>query len=212
MPQPVSGNVQLGLRVSAALCALVSLLALVAHIFGFLPMPFFLTFFGVPSLVLLFALAALGRRLNARVFLRCLLVGLLGGIVATLAYDLTKYGVRVSGLFDFDGFKAIYIFGGWITGRETSSVTAGVAGWLYHFWNGISFGIFYTLAFGRRHWMYGVVYGGVMEACMLGLFPLFVQITNKIDFIGVSMFGHLVYGAALGMIAQKHALSWKDAV
>lgn len=204
----LSLSAQLGLRVATGICASISLLALLAHVFDVLPMPFFLTFFGVPSLVLLFALAALGRWLDARVFVNSLLVGLLGGIAATLAYDVTRLVFRTSGLFDYDGFRSIYIFGSWITSKETTSVQAAIAGWGYHFWNGISFGILYALIVGRRHWLYGVAYGAVMEACMLGLFPFFLLVSKRVDFIALSMLGHLVYGAVLGLSAQRYGRNW----
>ena len=196
------------LRWSAALCAIASLGALVTHVFGLLPMVFFLTFFGVPSILLLLAMAAYARWINAPVFLTALAVGLSGGFVATLAYDGVRLLLRTVHLFNYDGFVAIYIFGGWITGRETTTVEAAIAGWTYHFWNGLSFGVFYVLTFGRRHWLYGAAYGVVMELCMLGLFPLFVQVTDRFDFIMLSLIGHLVYGAVLGLIAQRWARSF----
>ncbi len=39
---------------------------------------------------------------------------------------------------------------------------------------------------------------------MLGLFPFFLRVTNKLDFIAVSMIGHLAYGAVLGLLAQQY--------
>lgn len=201
----------LWLRLSAIICAGTSLVALLTHIFGVLPMPFFLTFFGVPSLLLLFLTAVHARRINAGIFLNCLVVGLLGGFLATLAYDGVRFALRSSGVFNYDGFVAIYIFGGWITGTETTTVEAAIAGWIYHFWNGLSFGVFYTLTFGRRHWLYGAAYGVFMELCMLGLFPLFIRVTDRVDFILLSLIGHLVYGVALGVISQRYGRNWQEA-
>src|SRR6266536_5262092 len=106
------------LRWAGAICAIASLGALVTHVLGLLPMVFFLTFFGVPSLLLLLALAAYARWINAIVFVNALLVGVTGGFVATLAYDGVRLLLRTSVLFNYDGFVAIYIFGGWITGQE----------------------------------------------------------------------------------------------
>ena len=53
-----SGRAHAALRLSAIACAGVSALALVAHVLGFLPMPYFLEVFGIPSLLVLLALAA----------------------------------------------------------------------------------------------------------------------------------------------------------
>lgn len=196
------------LRVTAAICALTSLGALITQIFGLLPMVYFLTFFGVPSIVLILALAALARRIDATVFMTSLVVGVVGGFVATLAYDGFRLLLRTTQLFNYDGFKSIYIFGSWITGRPAASDAAAAAGWFYHFWNGISFGLFYTLTFGRRNWLYGVGYGLVMEAMMLGLFPFFLRVSDQVGFITVSMLGHMVYGAVLGLVTQRYARNW----
>src|SRR4051794_6101836 len=92
------------LRWSAALCAIVSLGALVSHVLGLLPMVFFLTFFGVPSLLLLLVMAAYARWINAEVFLNALLVGLVGGFVATLGYDGIRWLLRTAGVFNYNGF------------------------------------------------------------------------------------------------------------
>lgn len=204
-------HVTLGLRVTAFVCASTSLAALLAHVFGVLPMVYFLTFFGLPSLLLLFVIAAYAKRINSVVFLNCLWVGLVGGILATMFYDLSRYVFTTSGLFDYNGFKAIYIFGSWISGKPGTTFEAAVAGWIYHYWNGISFAIFYTLLFGRRLWVIGVFYGVFMEACMLGIFPMFLTVTNRLDFIGLSLLGHVVYGGVLGLFAQKYAMNWRDA-
>src|SRR2546425_10987236 len=79
------------LRLSAILCSGVSALALVAHVLGFLPMPFFLEVFGIPSLLVLLALVAFAKKIDAEMFLNGLWVGLCAGVVATLVYD----GVRL---------------------------------------------------------------------------------------------------------------------
>ena len=50
----------------------------------------------------------------------------------------------------------------------------------------------------------GSGYGILMECCMLGLFPFFLRVTNKVDFIAVSMIGHLAYGAVLGGLTQRY--------
>jgi hypothetical protein len=205
---PLSRRSELWLRAIAAMAALTSLGALLTQVFGILPMGSFLTFFGVPSVVLILTLAAMARRINHVVFLRSLSVGLAGGLVATFAYDLFRLGMRETGLFEYDGFRAIYIFGSWIAGSSVDTAPAAIAGWFYHFWNGLSFGLFYALTFGARSWLWGLGYGLVMEAMMLGLFPLFLRITDQVGFIVISLAGHAVYGVVLGLAAQRYAKNW----
>ncbi len=199
----------LGLRAVASICALTSLAALVAHIAGVLPMVYFLTFFGVPAFLFLLALAAFANHLDASGFVTCLVVGVAGGVAGTIAYDGVRLLLQHSVIFNYDGFAAILIFGSWITGKATTTWQAALAGWIYHYWNGISFGIFYLLLAGKRRWWYGVGYGLVIEACMLGLFPIFLRITNKVDFIVLSMIGHVGYGAVLGWVAERYGRSWE---
>jgi hypothetical protein len=208
----ITERIHLGLCWSAAICASISLVALVAHVFGVLPMVYFLTFFGVPSVLLLFALAAFAKWINAQIFINDLVVGVIAGLIATLVYDAVRFVLNRTVFTQYDSFKAIYIFGSWISGKEVTTPQAAIAGWTYHFWNGLSIALFYVLTFGRRHWIYAVGWALVMEACMLGLFPFFLQVTDKIDFIALSMIGHLAYGLVLGFIAQKYALNWEDAV
>lgn len=197
------------LRWAAATCSLVGLGALVAQVLGLLEMRFFLTFIGAPSVVLLFVIAARARKIDADALIAALVLGVVGGILGTFAYDGVRYALTRSGAFDYDGFTAIYIFGGWIARTEPTTGAAAVAGWTYHFWNGISFGTFYALLFGGRHWMFGVVYGVLMEALMLGLFPMFLHVTNRADFIALSLIGHVFYGLVLGLVVQRHGGGWE---
>lgn len=196
------------LRVWGAGCASASLVAWVAHVGGVLPMPFFLMFFGVPSVLLLFGLAALARWISVAVFTHSLRLGLVAGLVSTLAYDGVRLVIQAAPIFDYSAFRSIRIFGSWIADQPESAVAAQAAGWTYHFWNGVAFAIIFLLIFGRRPWYYGLAYGLVMELCMLGLFPFFLRVTDEVGFIVISLIGHAVYGAVLGLLAQRYALEW----
>ena len=203
-PRPSARREHGPLRLVAIACAGVSGLSLVAHVLGVLPMPYFLEVFGIPSLLVLFALAAWGRIVDAGTFINGLWVGLWVGGIATVAYDGIRFLVERGHLFGYNGLVPILMYGSWITGRPTSSVAAKVAGWAYHYWNGITFAIIYTLGVGKRHWLFGIAYAMVLECCLLGLFPLFVPVTRKFDFVALSMIGHIAYGAVLGVLAQKY--------
>ena len=48
--------------------------------------------------------------------------------------------------------RIIVAFGVLITGRPESDPAAVAAGWIYHFWNGISFATMYVLIAGRGRW------------------------------------------------------------
>ena len=203
---------ELQLRVATVVSAGVSLAALVAQALGWLDMRFFLVVFGAPSAVLLISLAVYARWLSADVFIHNLKLGLVAGFLATVAYDAVRICAMATGIFSYDAFYAIRIFGSWIAHEPTSSTAALTAGWLYHFWNGLSFGVMFTLTFGRpRSWVYGLVYGIVMEIVMLGLFPLFLDIKDPAGFIAISLLGHAVFGATLGAITAREGRPWVEA-
>jgi hypothetical protein len=193
------------LRAAAFICASMSLAALVAQVFLKMPMAFFLTFFGFPSIFLLFVIAAQMKRIDAAVIVNGLIVGVVAGFLATLVYDGVRQLVEAVHFRGYDGFVPIRMFGSWITGLPTTSPIARATGWTYHYWNGMSFGVMYVMIFGRRSWLWGVGYGIVMEIMMLGMFPLFINIKKPFDFVAVSMIGHLFYGGVLGAIAQRYA-------
>lgn len=168
-------------------------------------MPFFLLFFGIPFTLLLFALAAVAKWIKAEHYVDGLRVGIPGGVWATIAYDAVRAVIQHTRPFGYSGFVPILIFGSWITGQPTTSLAAKVAGWTYHYWNGISFGVMYALMFGKRHWLFAVGYAIVLELCMLGIFPMFVPVSNKVDFVLISLIGHVAYGVILGLYVQKYA-------
>jgi hypothetical protein len=207
LPKQQPRKMETALRISVVACALVSLAALVLHVFHLLPMPFFLEVFGVPSLLAIYGLAAYARKINAQLLTNGLAVGIWAGLVATVVYDGVRYLVEHAHPFGYSGFVPILMYGSWITTRPESTLAAHIAGWLYHYWNGATFGVIYALTFGKRAWGWGVGYGIIMECCMLGLFPFFLRVTNKIDFILISMIGHLAYGATLGVLAQRYLKS-----
>jgi hypothetical protein len=192
-------------RIAAWIFASMSLAALVGHVVLHVPMNFTLQFFAVPTLLALVALAVLARRLSATWFTNALAVGCVAGLAATVVYDGVRLIIQSSHPFGYNGFVPILMFGSWITGLPIGTPLAVLAGWLYHYWNGLSFAIMYVLLFGNRSWWFGVGYGVFMELCMLGLFPLFIKINNPVGFVLISMIGHLFYGAVLGIICQRYA-------
>jgi hypothetical protein len=194
---------QLVLSGIASICASVSILALLIHATGWLPMYFLVDLLAAPSLILLLALGAIAQRINQPVFLDRLIVGAWGGLVATFAYDLTRLGLWQSGLIDFDPFLSHPIFGSMITGLAETTSTAIIVGWAYHFWNGFGFGIIYTLVAGPANWGYALLWALFLEAGWLTALPSILEFRLNPQLIVVSLIGHAAYGMALGFVAQK---------
>ena len=194
---------QVSLTVTALICASVSLVALLLHAAGWLPMYFLVDTLAVPSLVLLLVLGVIAHGIHERVFLNRLVVGAWAGLVATLAYDLVRLLLWKSGLFGFNPFFSHQIFGRLITGYAEQTRAAIFVGWAYHYWNGFGLGLMYTLAAGRAFWYYAVAWAMFLEICWLTALPSVLHFKLNTGFLVMSFIGHGAYGVALGLIAHR---------
>jgi len=183
--------------------ASVSILALLLHAFGWLPMYFLIDVLGAPSLVVLLISGVIAYRIDERIFFNRLVTGVWGGVLATLAYDLIRYLIWKGGGITFNPFLSHPIFGRLITGYSEDTQLAIIVGWAYHFWNGLGFAIMYTLIAGPSHWFYAVVWAIVLEIGWLLALPSVLQFKLNPEFLAVSAIGHGAYGVSLGFISQR---------
>jgi hypothetical protein len=184
-------------------CASVSILALLIHGAGWLPMSFLVNVTAGPSLTLLLALGVLSHRINERVFFTRLVTGAWGGLAATVCYDLIRYAIWLSGAVTYDPFISHPIFGRFITGQPEHTVVAKTVGWAYHFWNGFGFGIMYTLVAGPARWYYAFIWAMFLELAWLAAMPSIMQFKLNPQFLAMSLIGHGLYGIVLGAIATR---------
>jgi hypothetical protein len=180
--------------------------ALLAHAAGFMPMYFLVNLLGAPSIVILLAAGALAHRIHAHVFLNRLWVGLWGGLVSTLAYDGIRLLLRATDLIVFNPFLSHPAFGKMITGQPETTPLALAVGWAYHFWNGIGFGIMYTLVAGKAAWGYGLLWALILEVAWLTALPSAIGLKLNPQYVVVSLIGHGAYGVALGLLARRYIL------
>lgn len=166
-------------------------------------MYFFIDSVAAPSLVLLLILGVYSHHINESVFLNRLSVGSWVGLLATVAYDLIRVPIWVSGLIHFNPFFTNQLFGEIITGYPPDSLTSTIVGWGYHFWNGFGFGMIYTLIAGPAKWYYGLIWALILELGWLLALPGALHFKLGSDFVVVSLIGHAVYGTALGTICRK---------
>jgi hypothetical protein len=183
--------------------AFTSVLALLLHMAGWIRMPFTLGFLSTPALVLLAVLAVYARRADESIFLNRLLVGLAAGFAALVAYDLIRLAVIATGWFTFNPFRPIEVFGLLIVDQYEDTFWSRFAGWTYHLWNGLSFGVIYTLAVGRGRLIYGVAWGLILEVGTLVSYPSFFRFLADSSFLTVSMIGHVTFGLVLGAVARR---------
>lgn len=125
-------------------------------------------------------------------------VGAIVGLVATAAYDLSRWAlVEVAG-FHTSPFKAIPFFGAALLGGLGDSTARNIVGILFHLANGITFGIAYTGWFGHRSPWWGIPFAFGLEAFMLALYPGWLDVRSIRELTEISLLGHLVYGLTLG--------------
>lgn len=137
-----------------------------------------------------------------RRFARRVGAGTIAGFVATIAYDVARYGlVEIAGM-TVKPFEAWRLFGLALTGTEESSPFAFAVGTAFHLSNGIAFGIAFTVAFGTRGPLAGIAFALVLETFMVSVYPGWLGLRALDEFLQVTIFGHVVYGATLGWLAR----------
>ena len=190
----------------ALLAAFTSIAALIFHALGWMRMPFTVSFLTVPGLVLLAGLGLWAGRTERALLLNRLIVGAVAGLVGLLAYDLARWLVQAAFPVDFDAFFSMRAFGTLMTGLPPESARAALAGWAYHVSNGITFGIVYCCIAGPARWWFGLAWGLVLETGMILVYLTTFDPSPLRGFLVVSIVGHLVFGATVGLISERHAL------
>lgn len=135
-----------------------------------------------------------------------ILAGALGGALGTLAYDLVR--VPFVYLLGLQLLAPIDSYGLLLTGASTSSGLTGFAGWMYHFANGIGFGVAYAVMASRRTWRWGIVWGLLLESVAVfspfaARYGLVADGTIAWLPIALAYAAHIPYGAIVGVFGQR---------
>jgi hypothetical protein len=175
--------------------------AILLHWIGALPVSFTVPFVAAPAAVVLTGAILVGQgrfgRLHA--FSRSLLVGMAMGLLATVAYDIIRPPLVFALGGGYDPYRAQPIFGQLITGLPGSDPRALAAGWAYHTWNGLSFGVIYALVRPQGGWRTGLAWGLGLQALMMAVYPALLQ--ARLDdpaFMITGIVGHSFWGIVLG--------------
>lgn len=181
--------------------------ALVFHIVGSLPLPALLAVTWGIALVALAAMATVGGRDTRALIVRLVAVGLVAGLVATLAYDVSKAVLSQLDPSPYDPFEATRVFGRILLGQEAGSAVVAVAGWGFHLANGGTFAIAFAALFARdgnisrqRAIVAGMVWALFLETFQLVLFPAWLGIRFVDEFRQISFLSHIVFGVSLGLL------------
>ena len=179
----------------------------------------------IPATALLIGIALIDLAKGDRQLWRACLIGAAGGFLAACAYDLFRLP-WVLGAADHVGptwlrlplFKVFPRFGAMIlnipfdakTPDSAFPLAAHLVGWVYHFSNGITFGVMYMAMIGdarRRNWLWAVAMATGLELLMLVTpYAGFFGIRVTALFVAVTLTAHLVFGVALGRYAKSRAV------
>jgi hypothetical protein len=129
--------------------------------------------------------------------------GARAGVLATAAYDATRYGIVALASLSFQPFHVLPIFGRLFVGSHASLGVAYAVGIAYHVANGVGFAIAYALVVRRGGLWSGIVWGIALELTMALLYPSWLRIIALREFLAVSAMGHLVYGAVVGVTVRQ---------
>jgi len=145
---------------------------------------------------------------------RHLRLGFWGGLLGTLGYDIVRVPFHLAG---FRVFAPIQAYGVWLAEAQRSSGFTEALGWLYHFSNGITFGIMYALVMGGsrggnppenlalgRHWGWGVLWGLCLESIVLSTpFARIFHLQGNVKAIAIAYGAHVFYGLPLGWVVAR---------
>ena len=199
------------------LLAASSIACLLFDFYALCPMRIFTAFIFLPALAILFAVALLDRQRGDGQLWRAVLIGLVGGLLAAVAYDVFRlpfvfakeWGIA-SIVPPMKLFKVFPRFGAMILGQPIEqpgySTAAHVLGWIYHFSNGATFGVMYVAMIGnatRRHWAWAVLMALALELGMLLTpYPQVFNIPVTTRFVTVTVAAHAIFGVGLGLTVR----------
>jgi len=195
----------LPLFLAALLCAFSSIAALLLQAIGWIAMPFTVSFVTLPGMLLLLCISVWAGRTDRRLLANRLATGAVAGSIGLVAYDLIRLAVQELLPVNFDAFYSLRVFGHLMTGHAIASGESLAAGWAYHITNGVTFGIIYSLLAGPAHWWWGLVWGLVLEIGMLLVYPAVFRPSSMRGFVIVSVIGHAVFGAVVGIWCARRA-------
>ncbi len=184
----------------------------------------------IPSVIAIFAIGIFARskfpRLSNRLF-----VGMAAGGIATFVleafripgYMITKWMpmdsmISLPGLFltekisSLSEVKQVIMQSGVAMNLYHAPLDAFMAGALWHFWNGATFGIIYALVIGKGKWWYGMIWAFIIEIGMMVApyliimkGPFGIEHMDGYNLFTITLLAHLAFGALLGILVQK----WK---
>lgn len=178
-----------------------SIAVLLGHLYGIASMRALSLRLGLPCSVAMAAVWLSSRRKGDADFLLKVKAGLLGGLWGTIGYDLVRIPFHLAGQ---NPFPPIRSYGVWIAGAPFSTPWTDGLGFLYHLSNGITFGWIYSFLFLRKHWIWGVCWGLILETIAVSTpFGEVFRLRAAYGALGLAYAAHLFYGFPLGLVCRR---------
>lgn len=166
----------------------------------------------VPAEIVLLAIFLYAKAAGLERLYWQLWIGIIGGVLLTMSLDVVRSaGVHIGYLPD-----SVSMFGRMIAGvgmKADVTLPIYLEGIVYHFLNGIAFGIVYSIIFGQTRWWGAVLYSVFFVEFGMMTLPPMAKMTGP---FGIGKFGtvwngmfidtllaHVAMGAALGVVMQK---------
>ncbi len=199
---------KLGLSIIALIAAGISPNLFVISQAGFGELSSLAVNFLIPSIVVIVLLIVISYYLRVRDLSRQIGIGLLAGMISTIGLEIVReIGFHLGGMpGDMPKLLGVLLLNQFAQGPDTLS---NITGWSYHFWNGASFGIIYSVLFGRGGKGAGIIYAlliGIGFMASPAVIPLGVGHFGAdfgIGFPITVLMAHLAFGTLLGMLIFK---------
>jgi hypothetical protein len=126
------------------------------------------------------------------------------GLLATVAYDIIRPLLMVIFRYHFNPYRAMPVFGSLILNEPKTAASAIAAGWVYHFWNGVGFGVMFALMRPRGGWVAGLVWAMCLQGFMMWAYPTLLKLRlDNPGFMMAGLVGHAVWGVVLGRSLER---------
>lgn len=177
---------------------------------GMASFPSLISEFLFPSVALIFIIIIVAKILKYTDVTRLAINGILAGIISTVALEIIRESGFRSGMMpgDLPRLMGVLILNQFASGPD---IWSDLAGWAYHFWNGASFGLIFSLLIGQSKSWQGIFYGlligvGFMISPVvksLGIGLLGVDFKKGYEFATTVTVAHIAYGFFLSLLLKR---------
>jgi hypothetical protein len=190
-------------RLLLAACACATGGALLVHITSKVSLAFAAVSLLVVAVVVFIVVTQWLDPVRRRYVARRVRVGAISGLIATMAYDLARFGTVALFQMSFKPFHVFELFGQGLLDAEVTGPGVWIAGAAFHIANGTGFGVAFAMAVRRPTILKGIAWAMFLELTMVAFYPSWLQLQALGEFLQVSVVGHFVYGVTLATLVRR---------